>query len=209
VKLFSIFNKPDSKLNNKQKGQTFMELVIILLIAGTAVICIIWYFYWVLQSSVIDFKHKLEDARTAMASQCGLPKPEGDQPTVFYQKTYPDFTAMESGSVSLTDEIPYPHHKIVIHNIDPTNSIEFEVHYRIYINKEINGTPPTWWYYIDYFTLGHGDKYEHEFDNGWIIDFFMINFSVDVSSDIGPYNTRIIATGPDNTPYTVTVSELP
>ncbi|KPJ67208.1 MAG: hypothetical protein AMJ43_04870, partial [Coxiella sp. DG_40] len=66
MKLFSIFNKPDSKLNNKQKGQTFMELVIILLIAGTAVICIIWYFYWVLQSSVIDLKYKLEDVRTAM-----------------------------------------------------------------------------------------------------------------------------------------------
>ena len=84
MKLFSIFSRPNSELNNKQKGQTFMELVIILLIAGTAVICIIWYFYWVLQSSVIDLKYKLEDVRTAMASRCGLPNPQehiGDQPT--------------------------------------------------------------------------------------------------------------------------------
>jgi|GEM_PF-3037663 len=124
MKLFSIFNKPDSKLNNKQKGQTFMELVIILLIAGTAVICIIWYFYWVLQSSVIDLKYKLEDVRTAMNSQCGLPKPAGDQPGALgfpYSITaYDDIFSFGDVYKYIPIAIPYPRQAITITNIDIT-----------------------------------------------------------------------------------------
>ncbi|KPJ67311.1 MAG: hypothetical protein AMJ43_05520 [Coxiella sp. DG_40] len=75
MKSLSMFNKPVTEADNKQSGQTFMELVIILLISGTAVICIIWYFYWVLQGMLVDLKNKLELIKAGIGTQCGLPAP--------------------------------------------------------------------------------------------------------------------------------------
>ena len=139
MKLFSIFNKPDSKLNNKQKGQTFMELVIILLIAGTAVICIIWYFYWVLQSSAIDLKYKLEDVRTAMASQCGLPKPAGEQPSTI-EPISDEFPADDEIYSFI---VPYADQNVEVKNNGPS-----QILFGVYINgngyAELIASGNTW-----------------------------------------------------------------
>ena len=187
MKLFSIFNKPATKANNKQAGLVFLEYVIMAFIVTVAVICALWWFYWHLQQMTWEVKAKLDTLKTL---NCELGKPGGPesvQPTpadVFYYEGTSEIPLW-------TDEIPYPNQKAVIHNMGG-GTISFDVYFLVWID-DLPIYPPDWYISdIQSYDLGSGDTKSFEHNHEW-------------HGYPGPYSI-VIYSSDAGTPYSVTIS---
>jgi len=144
MKLFSIFNKPAVKANNKQAGIVFLEYVIMAFIITVAVICALWWFYWHLQQMTWEVKQKLDTLKTL---NCELGKPGGSeavQPTPVPTEIISD-TIPADGLYRNTLEDPYRvsynPQKVTIKNLG-SNEIVYGVYFGYDFEHEVQGLLP-------------------------------------------------------------------